>query len=108
VALRRDNELKLFNFYRGHSVVYIKRKDNKIVSDFSQTQQYILFYFYLDDMFHSTDHHQTSLQNLESGTSSANGIHAIWDPIRFKNILNSIKFSIKRMVFIACEISKFL
>jgi hypothetical protein len=31
---------------------------SKIVSGFSQTQQYISFYFYLEDMFRSTDLNQ--------------------------------------------------
>ena len=38
-------------------------KDNKIVSGFTQTQQYILFYFYLD-IFRSLDHHQAIFTKL--------------------------------------------
>ena len=30
-----------------------------------QTQKYNLFYYYLDDMFRSTDHYQAALQTLE-------------------------------------------
>jgi len=41
----------------------IRVKDNKIVSGFSQTQQYILFYFYLDDMFRSIGQHQAIFSN---------------------------------------------
>ena len=33
--------------------------NNKAVPGFGQTKQYILFYFYLDDMFRSIDHHQS-------------------------------------------------
>jgi len=44
--------------------VSIKLKGNKIVSGFSETQQYILFYFYLDDMFHSIDHHQAIITTV--------------------------------------------
>jgi hypothetical protein len=44
--------------------IYVLLKNNTIVYGFSQTQQYILFYCYLDEVFRSTGHHQTSLQNL--------------------------------------------
>ena len=40
------------------SSVQVLLKDNKAVSCFSQTQRYILFYIYLDDMFRSVDHHR--------------------------------------------------
>ena len=36
-------------FCRGHCIVVIKLKGNKIVSGISQTQQYIIL-FYLDDI----------------------------------------------------------
>jgi len=38
--------------------VFIKQKGNKRINGLRQTQRYILFYFYLDDMFQSTGHHQ--------------------------------------------------
>jgi hypothetical protein len=37
--------------------VFTKLKENKIVAGLNQTQQCIVFYFYLD-MFRSIDHHQ--------------------------------------------------
>ena len=46
------NNRKLCTFFcTGYSIVFITLKDNKAVSGFSQTQQYILFYIYLDEMF---------------------------------------------------------
>jgi len=36
-------------FCRGHQVAVVKLKDNKTVSGFSETQQYIIL-FYLDDI----------------------------------------------------------
>jgi len=44
--------------------VFIKLKYNKIFVGFNQTQQYILFYFYLDDMFRPIDHHQAIFTKL--------------------------------------------
>jgi len=44
---------------------YVSLNDNTIVYGFSRTQQYILFYCYLDEVFRSTGHHQPSLKNLE-------------------------------------------
>jgi hypothetical protein len=41
-------------------------KENKIIPGFSQTQQYILLYCYLDGMFRSFDHHQVILVKLRS------------------------------------------
>jgi len=53
-------------YYREHCISAIAvLKGNKILSCFSPTQQYILFYFPLDDMFRSIDNHQVILQNLE-------------------------------------------
>lgn len=71
------NQLQNFNILKEHYTLFLTKykflkwsgirnvvirrhikKDNKIVSDFSQTQQYILLYFYLQDMFRSTDHLQ--------------------------------------------------
>jgi hypothetical protein len=44
-------------FCTVYRIVFITLKDNKRVSVFSQMQQYILFYFYLDEMFRrSIDH----------------------------------------------------
>jgi hypothetical protein len=42
--------LKCVFLCRGHTVVFIKLKDNKIFSAFNQTQPYITL-FYLDDIF---------------------------------------------------------
>ena len=45
----------------NYAMMYVNTfwlNDNKILSGFSQTQQCILIYFYLDDMFRSIDHHQ--------------------------------------------------
>ena len=41
------DRLKLFIFYRGLRVVFIKLQENKIVSGFSQTKQHIYFIFIL-------------------------------------------------------------
>jgi len=38
-------------FCTGYPIVFIALKDNKTVSGFIQTQRFILFYFYLDEMF---------------------------------------------------------
>jgi hypothetical protein len=44
--------------------LFIKLKDNKTVSGFSQTQQYFIL-FYLDvDMFRSLDYHQAIFTKL--------------------------------------------
>ena len=51
--------------YKAHRILWsqadktsvsVQGKNNKTVSGFSQKKQYILFNFYLDDMFRSTDH----------------------------------------------------
>jgi len=42
--------------------VILKLKDNKIVSGLSQTHS--MFYFYLDDMLRSIDHHQVIFTKL--------------------------------------------
>ena len=44
--------------------MFIKLKDHKIVSGFSQTQLNILFSFYLDDIFLSIHHHQATFKKL--------------------------------------------
>ena len=38
--------------------MFIKLKDKKIFSRFSQTQQYIILLYLDDDMFRSLDHHR--------------------------------------------------
>jgi hypothetical protein len=43
----------------------IELKGNKIVSGFSQTQQYEFILFYLDNIFRLIDHHQAILYNSE-------------------------------------------
>jgi len=57
-------KLELDFFFGGHFVVFVKLKDNKIVSSFSQTQQYIILFYLDDDMFRSTDHHQAIFTKL--------------------------------------------
>jgi hypothetical protein len=53
-------------YYREHCIsATADLEGNKMVSCFSQTQQYILLYFSFDDIFRSIDHHQVILQNLE-------------------------------------------
>jgi len=64
-------------FCRGHPVVFIKLKDNKIVSGFSQTQQYI---FILTTCCCQLTFSRPFLENLESCTCSTNSIHVMWDP----------------------------
>jgi hypothetical protein len=65
--IQKTEEIFVFLQYQMTSTyissIQINLKDNKIVSGFSQTQQYILFYVYLD-MFRSTDHHQASFTKL--------------------------------------------
>ena len=61
-----------FIFCRGCPIVFVKLKDNKIVSGFCRTQHYILFYFilfyfilfFLDNMFQSNYHHQAAFTKL--------------------------------------------
>jgi len=65
-------------------------KDDKIVSEFSQTQQYIILIYLDDDMFRSLDHHQAIITKLRIN------VHVIWDPIRLttnvlKYIVNGIR-----------------
>ena len=49
-------------YYTEHCIsATAELKGNKIVSCFSPTQEYILFHFYLDDIFQSIDHHQVIL-----------------------------------------------
>jgi len=52
IAVDRMGSRDVRKFSRGDL------KNNKTVSGFSQTQQYISYYFYLDDMFRPTDRHQ--------------------------------------------------
>jgi len=55
--------------------VFIKLKDNKIVSGFSQTQQYIYYIFILTTCFGQLNYTRPFLENLESCTCSTNSIH---------------------------------
>jgi hypothetical protein len=48
-------------FCIGHPVVFIKLKDNKMVSGFNQTQQYIILLYFVDVMFQSRDQQQKIL-----------------------------------------------
>ena len=45
--------------------MFIKLKDNIIVSGFSQIQQYIILFYLEDDVFRSLDFHQAIYTNLE-------------------------------------------
>ena len=67
-------------------------KDNKIVTDFSQTRHYIYFIFIFDNMFRSIDHRQAIFTNhrvrcMQCKYHSCNmGSHkfwVLWDPIFF-------------------------
>ena len=58
------SELLTCFFCRGHPVVFIKLKDNKIFSGFSQTQPYIILFYLDDDMFRSIDHYQAIFTKL--------------------------------------------
>jgi hypothetical protein len=68
-------------FFTGHPAVFIKLKDNKLFSGFSQTQQYIYYTFILKTCCgHQTFTRPSLQQNLESGKCSASSIHVMWDP----------------------------
>jgi len=54
-------------------------KDNKIVSHFSQAQQYVLFIFILTTCFGESTIIRPALQTLGSGACSVNSIHVILD-----------------------------
>jgi len=64
-----------------HPVVFIKLKDNKIVYGFSHTQQYIYYIFILTTYCGQLTFTRPPLENLQSGTCSANSIRVTWDPI---------------------------
>ena len=70
-------------------------KDKKIVSGFSQTPQYISFYFYLEYTFRSVDHPQVIFTILRSGACNTNNIHVTWNPIILTNVLKYIKNNTK-------------
>jgi len=46
-------------------------KDNKIIPGVSQTQKYILFYCYLEDMFRSIAYHQAIFIKLRNKVHAA-------------------------------------
>jgi len=66
-----------------------KRQQN---SFWFQSNTTVCFYFYLVNMFRPIDQHPAV---FESDARSANSIHAIWDPITFRNILKHITKCIK-------------
>jgi len=51
-------------FCRANSVVFIKLKDNKKVSGFSQTQQYFILFYHDAYMFRSLGYHQAIFTKL--------------------------------------------
>jgi hypothetical protein len=53
----------IVSFCIRHAVLFVKLKNNKIIFSFSQTQQYILFYFCLD-MLRSINHHLAIITKL--------------------------------------------
>jgi len=63
-AVRRKARLCCIFFCRRHSVVFIKLKDNKKVSGFSQTQQYCIVFYHDADIFRSLDYHQAIFTKL--------------------------------------------
>jgi hypothetical protein len=88
-VLSKQTELYFSEISAGNYV-----KVSRIVSGFSQTQQYILFSILTICFSHLTIF-RPCLQNLKSGACSENSIHVIWDPIRLTNVLKYIKNSIK-------------
>jgi len=59
-------------------------------NSFSPTQQYMFyFYFHIDSMFGSVDHHQVIFTKVKRYIYSANSIHVMWDPIKIINWKNT-------------------
>ena len=64
------------------------------MSGFRQTQQYISYYFYLDEMFPPTDRHKAIFKKLASGACSTDNIHVMWHPedlLMFISVINQLK-----------------
>jgi hypothetical protein len=51
-------------FCREHPAVFVKSKDNKTVTGFSQTQQFFILFYHDADMFRSLDCHQATFTKL--------------------------------------------
>ena len=58
--------------------MFVKLKDNKIISDFIQTQQYIILFYLDDDMFSSLDLRQVK---------TLNKVHALHIKIKLYNVV---------------------
>ena len=70
--------------------MFIKLKDNKMVSGLSDTTT-VYYFILMTTCFGHVTIIGPSVQNLEYGTCRANNAHIIWDPVRLTNVLKYIK-----------------